>query len=657
MLEQLLTAAVQSGALLLAVWAIFRAFPAIPANAKAWIWRLAFLKPLACLAPFAVVTLRVLPAPVLEPVEPVTAPVAMSLPAAVTVSPPAELPAAPAPFDPWLVAWIFGTAAVAGHGALGWARARRVTCYADPVTEPAYLRMLGDLAKRAGMNAPPRLLSSPDLDSAMLLSGNIVLPQTVLESGPADDVRLMMAHEVAHLARRDLPWYGLIWLVQAVFFFNPAVWLAARAARLDHESATDRYAAQLAAVPIQTYADMLLRATVVARISLVPGILPMAESFRTIHRRLEAMKHFNSQPSRWRQTAIGAIALATAGLLPSYQLAQAEPPQTVVKPAVKKAPKPAPKKTSVKVAGKGEKTVKTAKGTWTVVPGKKGSKTLLWERSPNAKGASTTRISYPVESSFPAGGSGQNRAAGSSSHEYRVETVHAVSGQSGAPGASGSSPNRYRVETLHKVSGQNTNGGQTSGSSSGSGESSTTSSGLSTGGSSTGGSSTSVSAEQGFGGSGSVSSGGEGFGGSSGTVSSSGQGFGGGSTNASGGGQRFGGSGTVNRGGQGIGGGSSLPGSEGFGQVNLASNSGPMLIDCDFNQFDAREALRLLFRKTYKSYSFDPRVQGIVTLSTRNVTFEAVLQNMLRQVNAQVKVVKGVYMVSVKPQPKASKRP
>lgn len=329
--ENLLAIAAQSGALFLAIWAIFRLVPSVPASWKAWVWRLAFLKPLICLLPFAVVTLRVIPA---EPIYQQTAPVSNETVDATLVATVANVPAVPvtaSTTDPLLVAWLIGAAFVAAIGLRGAYRAIRVVRNARPVEDSVALEILDGLLKRAGIRVRVRLLHSEDASGAMLVAKDgaaIVIPTSILDASRAD-LRMTLAHEVAHLARRDLPWFGVIWLVQSLFFFNPAVWLATRSARLDHESATDRHASRLAGVSVQTYAAMLLRATVVARPSVVPGSLPMAESYRTIHRRLEAMKYFNSPLSPWRKASIALLAATTCAFLPSYQLAQAAP-ETVV---------------------------------------------------------------------------------------------------------------------------------------------------------------------------------------------------------------------------------------------------------------------------------------------------------------------------------------
>ena len=333
--NSLFVTALQSGVLFLVIWFVFRLVPSLPANAKAWIWRLAFVKPLIGLLPFAPIPLRVLPsshghfitAPVSAPVE------ASELTSIVDPHPAIALLQHHNPgqeISPIFAVYVLGAVAVAAWGLRGSFRAARIVRRAELVTDEATLDMARHLLALAKVTRPARLVQSSDTESAMLVGGfrvTIVIPNLAAASHSQSDVRLMLAHEVAHLARKDLSWFGIAWVVQSLFFFSPLVWLAARCSRLDHESATDQYASHLAAVPIQTYAEMLLRTSVVVRsnTSLVPGALPMGESFSMIHRRLEAMKHFDSKPYRWRKSVVGAIALMTVGLFPVYQWAEAAP--------------------------------------------------------------------------------------------------------------------------------------------------------------------------------------------------------------------------------------------------------------------------------------------------------------------------------------------
>ncbi|MBS1703210.1 MAG: hypothetical protein JST12_16220 [Armatimonadetes bacterium] len=320
--EFLLSAALQTSVVFLLVWLVFRLVPAIPANTKAWIWRLAFLKPLIVLLPFAVVTLAVLPAKAVEPTTVITIPTQETTSIVATTT--ATYPALQRTIDPWLTTWLVGMGVLSFVALTGAFRVRRLIHKAEPV--PPGIQAFAEEFLGPRNRIP--ILQSGDIATPLLVGlrcPTVILPTSLLESEGLADVRLMLAHEFAHLGRRDAVWFVYFWLVQTLLFFNPVVWLAARCARLDHESATDEYAAKLAAVPVPTYAEMLLRATVVTRGPLAPGALTMSESYRSIHRRLEAMKHFKSQSTPLRTTATVALALAVVGLLPLYQLAQATP--------------------------------------------------------------------------------------------------------------------------------------------------------------------------------------------------------------------------------------------------------------------------------------------------------------------------------------------
>lgn len=65
----------------------------------------------------------------------------------------------------------------------------------------------------------------------------------------------------------------------------------------------------------------------------------------------------------------------------------------------------------------------------------------------------------------------------------------------------------------------------------------------------------------------------------------------------------------------------------------------------DLQGADVRQALRDLFRTAGHSYTIAPDVQGPVTLSLRNVSFDTALQNITRQVDATYRVENGAYAI------------
>jgi beta-lactamase regulating signal transducer with metallopeptidase domain len=67
----------------------------------------------------------------------------------------------------------------------------------------------------------------------------IILPAWLLESTPAEELKYILLHELAHLSRRD-DWTNLAQkIVKALFFFLPSVWWIERRLSMDREVACD----------------------------------------------------------------------------------------------------------------------------------------------------------------------------------------------------------------------------------------------------------------------------------------------------------------------------------------------------------------------------------------------------------------------------------
>jgi hypothetical protein len=65
----------------------------------------------------------------------------------------------------------------------------------------------------------------------------------------------------------------------------------------------------------------------------------------------------------------------------------------------------------------------------------------------------------------------------------------------------------------------------------------------------------------------------------------------------------------------------------------------------ELQEADVREALKALFRIVGVNYTIAPEVQGTVTVSLKNTTFETALRTILQQVDATWRVEGGTYMI------------
>jgi TonB family protein len=138
--------------------------------------------------------------------------------------------------------WLAGAAAIflrllAALAQLFWAGSR-----ARPVLADASFRKVAEAAVSLGAPPAVRLLLSP-IPLAMPLTWGLFRPRILLPSSvmewPEDRLRLVLAHELAHIVRRDWILRICAELASALYWFNPLAWLAARSLRQESERACD----------------------------------------------------------------------------------------------------------------------------------------------------------------------------------------------------------------------------------------------------------------------------------------------------------------------------------------------------------------------------------------------------------------------------------
>ena len=97
------------------------------------------------------------------------------------------------------------------------------------------------LSEHFGLRTPVRLLQSDQ--PALLVTWGLFTPKVMLPadaaSWDADRIRVVLAHELAHVQRSD--WIVQIGgeLLRSAYWFNPLVWFASSRLRLESERACD----------------------------------------------------------------------------------------------------------------------------------------------------------------------------------------------------------------------------------------------------------------------------------------------------------------------------------------------------------------------------------------------------------------------------------
>ncbi len=162
--------------------------------------------------------------------------------------------------DALVATWLVGSALVAASAVAGAWRFRRLAARGRPASA-ALVEEVAVLARRAGLAAPPRT-RLVDACLPPCVAGpfrpTLVLPTPLLARLSPTQRRLVLGHELMHLAGRD-PWVRLLeGVVLVAWWWNPLAWIASAQLRRWEERARD--AALLEAFPRgrRPYAEALV---------------------------------------------------------------------------------------------------------------------------------------------------------------------------------------------------------------------------------------------------------------------------------------------------------------------------------------------------------------------------------------------------------------
>jgi len=139
-----------------------------------------------------------------------------------------------------ILAWLAGAAFTLCWLAVRTALGRRIIERCEAADE-AWADLLGETAARLGLERRVRLFESCEIGAAVTVGA--INPAIVVPAGsaewPAAKRRYILSHELAHIKRRDGLVEVLAIVVKSVYWFNPFVWLAVKAARIERERDCD----------------------------------------------------------------------------------------------------------------------------------------------------------------------------------------------------------------------------------------------------------------------------------------------------------------------------------------------------------------------------------------------------------------------------------
>lgn len=157
----------------------------------------------------------------------------------------------------WFVGLAFFTVRLIGGVAYAQRLRRRSTCILPPFIQ----EKAGAIASRIGIKRAVRVLESALLQTPAVigwLKPVILLPIGMINRLTTDQVEAVLAHELAHIRRNDYLFNLLQTFIEAVFYFNPAVWILSAAVRREREHSCDDVALSICGNSL-AYAKALLQ--------------------------------------------------------------------------------------------------------------------------------------------------------------------------------------------------------------------------------------------------------------------------------------------------------------------------------------------------------------------------------------------------------------
>jgi len=224
----------------------------------------------------------------------------------------------------WVATWLVGSLLVFAGSVVRVCRFNRLLLAESEAAPEALQTAAARLARRLGLSAVPAICTTSAHLSPMVwwMGGpvRVVLPAMVLDQIDTQQSQWILAHELAHVRRRDHLVRWLEWLACVLFWWNPVVWWAQRNLRAAEEICCDDLVLSCLNPEPKSYANSLLAAVeFLARPVLrPPAVASEVNSGGLLERRFRMIvaDKPNRPNARWLRACVllGALIVLPFGL-------------------------------------------------------------------------------------------------------------------------------------------------------------------------------------------------------------------------------------------------------------------------------------------------------------------------------------------------------
>jgi HEAT repeat protein/beta-lactamase regulating signal transducer with metallopeptidase domain len=170
--------------------------------------------------------------------------------------------------------WVLGALAIVARVLIGVLAVQWMSRRGHRVLDAPWMKMAVQLATEVGVSSNITFLRSRR--AAMPMACGVLRPAVLMpeeaDEWPADRLRIVLLHELAHVKRHDCLTHLVAQVACALHWFNPLAWIAARQIRTERERACDDLVLA-AGTHGPDYADQLLEIARVMRAGRYPAVL------------------------------------------------------------------------------------------------------------------------------------------------------------------------------------------------------------------------------------------------------------------------------------------------------------------------------------------------------------------------------------------------
>lgn len=208
--------------------------------------------------------------------------------------------------------WLAGVLLLAAKTVYDQLRLKQALRTGRKIDTPVLSAVFHETKQQLGVKQTVQFVASERIPGPAVVGFNkpvIVISPSLLITLQKDQLQYILAHEFAHIQRRDVAVNWLMHIILIIHWFNPLLWLAVHKARQDQEMACDAYALnRMSPQQNNAYGQTIIH--VLDHFSgnqRQPGLAGLSATHKQMKRRLTMIKHFHKKSYRLSILGMGMI--------------------------------------------------------------------------------------------------------------------------------------------------------------------------------------------------------------------------------------------------------------------------------------------------------------------------------------------------------------